>query len=104
MTRQVRFRLPDPVLNTGKFGGWVALDPADLRRTYAVWWEPGYQHLRLHAWLANDLPFWGLLAAAVELEVRDPEQTPYCARSSAPELNRVLTEVWPHQDVLATLP
>jgi len=97
-----------PVKLTGgfsaTFGVWVALDPADLQRTFAVWSRPEYQNLRLQGWLANALPAWGLLAAPVELEVRDPEQTPYCAESTDPKLAKVLTEIWPHQDVLAELP
>ncbi|MEV4540740.1 DUF2199 domain-containing protein [Micromonospora echinaurantiaca] len=97
-----------PVKLTGgfraTFGVWVALDPADLQRAFAIWSGPEYQNLRLQGWLANALPSWGLLAAPVELEVRDPEQTPYCAESPDPELAKVLTEVWPHQDVLAKLP
>ncbi|MGC4760556.1 DUF2199 domain-containing protein [Micromonospora trifolii] len=97
-----------PVKLTGgfsaTFGVWVALDPADLQRASAVWWEPEYQNLRLQGWLANALPIWGLQAAPVELEVRDPEQTPYCAQSSDPGLAKVLAEIWPHEDVLPTLP
>ena len=97
-----------PVKLTGDFsatfGVWIALDPADLQRAFAVWSEPEYQNLRLHGWLANALPVWGLLAAPVDLEVRDPEQTPYCGHSSDPELAKVLADVWPHGNVLANLP
>ncbi|MEV4282176.1 DUF2199 domain-containing protein [Actinoplanes xinjiangensis] len=97
-----------PVKLTGDFsatfGVWVAVDPADLKRACAVWSEPEYQDLRLRGRLANALPLWGLLSAPVELEVRDPEQTPYCASSSDPGLAKVLAEVWPHEDVLPAVP
>lgn len=97
-----------PVKLTGDFsvtfGVWVAVDPAELQRAASVWSAPEYQDLRLQGWLANELPVWGLLSAPVELAVRDPEQTPYCAVSSDPGLAGVLTEVWPHEDVLPHVP
>ncbi len=146
--RQVRFRLPDAVLDTRRqhrvrgawlshanpdasvmmqvpgvgafvrallpvkltggfsvtFGVWVALGPADLQRAVGVWWETEYRNLRLQGSLANALPVWGLQAPPVELEVRDPEQTPYCAHSSDPGLAKLLAEIWPHEDVLPKLP
>jgi hypothetical protein len=97
-----------PVRLTGgytvTFGVWAAIHPDDLQRAFAVWWEPGYADLRLDGILANSVKPWGLLYAPVSLEVRDPGHTPYCAASSDPELSRVLTDEWPHEDVLAALP
>jgi hypothetical protein len=97
-----------PVRLTGgytvTFGVWVAIHPGDLQRVFAVWWEPEYADLRLDGFLANSVEPWGLLAAPVSLEVRDPEQTPYCSASSDPELSRVLADEWPHEDVLTALP
>src|SRR2546423_14679769 len=43
---------------------------------------------------------WGLLAAPVSAVVRDPNHTPYCVSSPEPMLARVLTEEWPHEDLL----
>jgi hypothetical protein len=83
---------------------WVAVQPDDLHRAFAVWWEPGYADLRLDGILANSVKPWGLLYAPVSLEVRDTEHTPYCSASSDPELSRVLADEWPHEDVLAVLP
>jgi hypothetical protein len=146
--RQVRFRLPDPVLTTpaqekapgawmshdsaersvmmqipplGAFvrallpvsltggyavtyGVWVGIDPRELQRAFAVWWEPEYENLRLDGVLANAIQPWGLLGAAVSLDVRDPQYTPYCSSSPDPRLSRVLTEQWPHDDILGSLP
>ena len=42
----------------------------------------------------------GLLAAPVSLVVRDPEQAPYCAASPDPLLSQVITEQWPHTDII----
>lgn len=89
---------------TVTFGVWVAIHPDDLQRAFAVWWEPEYASLRLDGFLANVVKPWGLLAAPVTLEVRDPEQTPYCSASSDPELSRLLADKWPHESVLAALP
>jgi hypothetical protein len=46
----------------------------------------------------------GTLAAPVTLTVRDPQQTPYCSQSQDPTLSQVLTDQWPHEDILNTLP
>ncbi|HMM96806.1 DUF2199 domain-containing protein [Phycicoccus sp.] len=146
--RNVRFRLPDPVLqlpdrddgegvwkseadpsravmmmvpNLGgflralfpvhlsggdavTFGVWVGVHPDDLKRAYDVWWDAGYPKLSVSGRLANALPGWGLVGAAVDLEVVDPKATPYCVRSSDAELSSVLTDEWDREDVLARLP
>jgi hypothetical protein len=78
--------------------------PRDLQRAFAVWWQPEYAGLRLDGFLANAVQPWGLLATPVSLVVRDPDQTPYCAGSPDPLLARVLTEQWPHADIIDALP
>ena len=90
--------------HTITFGVWVGINPRELQRVFAVWWEPEYRHLRLDGALANSIPPWGLLAAPVTLIVRDPEQTPCCSESQDPSLSRVLTDQWPHEDILEALP
>lgn len=97
-----------PVRLTGEhtvtYGVWVAIDPQDLQRTFAIWWEPEYQDLRLDGFLANSIQPWGLLAAPVTLTVRDPQQTPYCSGSRHAQLAQVLSNQWPHDDILDSLP
>ena len=97
-----------PVKLTGEhtvtYGVWVAIDPRQLQRVFAVWWTPEYQDLRLDGLLANSIRPWGLLAAPVSLAVRDPQQTPYCSASTDQQLSRVLSEQWPHEDILDSLP
>jgi hypothetical protein len=85
-------------------GPWAGVHPNDLQRDFRVGWEPEYEDLRVEGALANPIPAWGLLAAPVTWAVNDPEHTPYCVRSSDHMLSRVLGEVWPHKDVLETLP
>lgn len=97
-----------PVRLTGgftvTFGLWLGVHPDDLQRAVALWWEPDYPTLRLDGVLANAIPPWGLLGEPVEAGVRDPDETPYCERSTSHDLARVLNDEWPHEDVLAALP
>ena len=90
--------------HTVTFGVWVAVHPDDLRRAFAVWWEPAYVDLRIDGYLANRIEPWGLLAAPVSLEVRDPDQTLYCSASSDSDLSQVLGSEWPHEEILSRLP
>lgn len=90
--------------HTVTYGVWVAVDPRELQRAFAVWWEPAYTDLRLDGALANVIQPWGLLGAPVNLAVRDPGQAPYCSASQDPELFRVLNDQWPHEAILDSLP
>jgi hypothetical protein len=85
------------------FGVWLAINPAVLPSVMDVWWEPEYRDLQLTGRLANAIEPWGLLAAPVEAGVRDPEETPYCERSSHELLDRVLHDEWPHDMVLGAI-
>lgn len=146
--RNIRFRLPDPVLDlaegdetdgvwkseadpnravmmtaptlggfirallpvhlhggeTVTFGVWVGVHSEDLKRAYDLWWDPAYPNLKLSGRLANALPQWGLLAAPVELEVVDPDATPYCVSSSDATMAAVLTSLWDRDEVHSHLP
>ena len=97
-----------PITLTGRhtvtYGVWVAIDPRQLQRVFAIWWRPEYEDLRLDGLLANSIRPWGLLAAPVSLAVRDPQQAPYCSASTDQLLSRVLSEQWPHEDILDSLP
>jgi hypothetical protein len=70
---------------------------------FAAWWESEYRDLRITGWLANAIPPWGVLAAPVEVVVRDPDETPYCDRSADPQLDRVLRDEWPDDVVLTAV-
>jgi len=89
--------------HTLTYGLWLAIHPTDLQSTFAAWWEPNYQDLRLTGWLGNAVQPWGLLGAPVVAVVRDPNNTPYCESSSDETLSRVLTEEWNHDLVLGAL-
>jgi hypothetical protein len=97
-----------PVRLTGGFtvtyGVWIAVSADDLKQAYDVWWDLSYGDLRLDGFLANGIEPWGLVGSHVSLTVADPEETPYCIESSNDGLSAVLTDEWPHELVLSTLP
>lgn len=86
------------------FGVWLAVSPDDLQHAFRIWWEPQYRDLRLHGFLGNRLPVWGLLGAPAIAAVLHDDQTPYIVESPHDGLSRVLTEQWPHEELLAALP
>lgn len=86
--------------HTLTYGVWLGIHPDDLQSIHSLWWEPEYRDLRVTGRLANAIPPWGLLGAAVEAVVRDVDQTPYCDRSDHPDLHRVLHDEWPHEPIL----
>lgn len=99
-----------PIKLTGGFtltiGTWLAIDPARLHEVWECWWTDAYRDLVLEGYLANAIEPWGeaVLGAAATASVRDPEQIPYVRSSPEPNLDRVLTTEWPHEDILAALP
>jgi hypothetical protein len=90
--------------HTVTFGVWIGVHPDELQRAFAIWWEPEYVDLWLDGRLANALPGWGLLATQVDAAVLNVDETPYVVRSSDPTLDRVLSDEWPHDEVLSRLP
>lgn len=90
--------------NRVTFGAWLGVDPAELGRASAVWWQPEYAGLEFEGRLANALPGWDLLAAPAQAAVLNPDETPYIVSSTDHEFNHVLCDQWPHQDVLDRLP
>ena len=86
------------------FGTWLAIDPREgaLRSIFEIWWDDvRYAQLTLSGWLANAIPPWGLLGAAVRTEVRDVNQTPYCADSDDDTFAHVLTDTWDRVEILS---
>lgn len=89
---------------TATYGIWVEVSPEDFKRVHRVWFKPAYADLTIEGSLANELQPWGISGTQVGLVVKNPDEIPYCATSADPRLARVLTEVWPAEDVLPTLP
>lgn len=99
-----------PVRLTGgytmTYGAWLGVHPDDLKHAYEVWLSPAYTTLRLEGRLANGLPPWedATFGRPLSASVRDADEAPYAAGSDDAFLRRVLTEEWPHDEVLAGLP
>ena len=102
-------RILVPVRLTGgytvTFGAWLGVHPDDLRRAYDAWWTPDYRELRLSGVLANGLPPWEerTYRKPLDAAVLDPDRVPYAATSPDVEMQRVLSEEWPHELILKAL-
>jgi hypothetical protein len=97
-----------PVQLTGgytvTFGAWVGVPPEEAKHAFDVWWTPAYSSLDIEGRLANALPGWDVFGAPVRLVVRNVEETPYCDSSTDEVMAGVLSDVWSHDAVLASLP
>ena len=97
-----------PVRLTGgysvTFGVWVGVAHEEMLRAHDVWFAQSYSGLVLEGYLANKVAPWSVLGAPVRLEVRNPDETPYCVSSPDSELSGVLGNTWDHEPVLAALP
>ncbi|HEX8768135.1 MAG TPA: DUF2199 domain-containing protein [Jatrophihabitans sp.] len=102
----VRVLLPITLIggDTLTFGIWLGVAPEDFHRAFAQWWAPTYPDLVLEGHIANDVQPWGLLARPGCAVVRNPQATPYLARSTDSLTEQVLTRHWPHDEVLDALP
>ena len=102
-------RILVPVHLTGgytvTFGAWLGVHPDDVRRAYEVWHTDSYKDLELNGRLANVLPPWEseTIARPLRAAVRDPESVPVAVDSSDEFLRRVLTEEWPHEEILGAI-
>ena len=86
------------------FGLWLEIHPDDVKRVFGQWWEPTYGTLTFDGRLANRLPVWDLYGTPASAKVVEEDETPYIVASESAELTRVLTDEWPHEDVLPALP
>jgi hypothetical protein len=91
---------------TVTFGVWLTVESETLHNAWQVWHEPEYSDLRIAGELANALPPWGdqVLGKHVRTEVRDPNAIPYVCGTHDPLVARILTDEWPHDQVLPHLP
>ena len=95
-----------PIRLTGGFsltvGTWLAINPALLRSVWETWETTAYSTMVLEGFLANKIPPWGasVLGAPTTAVVRDPSQNPYLSSSPQPDLNAVLSNEWPHNEIL----
>jgi hypothetical protein len=83
------------------FGTWLECDSEDFRKAWQTWNFPDYANLEVEGFVANKIEPWGEFPhALVKATVRDMEQVPYLTSSDNELIGRVLTETWPHADVL----
>jgi hypothetical protein len=84
------------------FGTWVKVDPEVFRDAWRTWNVPEYADLAFDARLANRMEPWQpTLLTIVKARVNDVDQVPYLVESPNELGARILTETWPHAEVLA---
>jgi hypothetical protein len=90
---------------TVTFGAWLGVHPDDLRRAYEIWFKPEYAQLELDGVLANMLPPWEeqTYRHPLRVAVRDPDEVPWAVGSTDADLQRILTDEWSHDFVLAAV-
>ena len=88
------------------FGAWIGVHPEVLEWAIEIEDGPDYADFGFEGVLANRLPPWGSVTFGklVEAEVLELDSIPYVTGSADPELARILTTEWPHDDVLYVLP
>ncbi len=90
---------------TVTFGAWLGVHPDDVRRAHEVWESPDYSTLELDGRLANMLPSWEeqSYGRPLRARVRHVDEVPYAVESADADLQRILTDEWPHESVLAAI-
>jgi hypothetical protein len=87
------------------YGTWLAINPAELTSVWERWSTDAYRDLRLDGFLANAIPPWGekVLGSPATASILDPNQFPYIVGSQSTSLDRVLSDVWPHEEILSAV-
>jgi hypothetical protein len=90
---------------TVTFGAWLGVHPDDLKRAYELWWTDEYSALKLEGRLANMLPPWEseTYTRPLTARTRNVDEAPYAQSSTDAFMQRVLTDEWPHEFVLAAV-
>lgn len=82
-------------------GTWLEVQAEDFRTAWQTWNFPEYADLALEGYVANEMEPWKKFPhALVKATVHDMAQVPYLTSSESEVFTRILTETWPHPDVL----
>jgi hypothetical protein len=83
------------------FGTWLEIDNEDFRTAWQTWNFPEYKNLEIEGYVANEIePFGKFPHALVKATVRELEQVPYLTSSDNEVFTKLLSETWPHAEVL----
>ena len=84
------------------FGTWAQVDPEPFRDAWQTWNAPEYKDLDFKFGLGNKIEPWETsLRTHMRAVVKDIDQVPFVVDSPTELGTRILTEVWPHAEVLA---
>jgi hypothetical protein len=82
-------------------GTWLECHAEDFRKAWQTWNFPEYADLEIEGYVGNEMEPWKKFPhALVKATVRDMAQVPYLTASQNEVFTRILTETWPHADVL----
>jgi hypothetical protein len=90
--------------HTVTYGVWIRADEATVHHAHAEWHAATYSDLVINGRLANELAPWEVHGAEVTARPRTTNEIPYVDFSTNSSMTAVLTQVWPHDLVLPTLP
>lgn len=83
------------------FGTWLEVDNEDFRAAWQSWNFPEYKDLVLEGYLANKIAPWGATPhEMVKAIVRDMDQVPIVDSCHDPDIAGMMTNIWPHAEVL----
>jgi hypothetical protein len=83
------------------FGTWLKIDPEVFHAAWNKWNFPEYKDFAFDGLLANRLEPWKpTLRTHVKAKVLDVAQVPFVVESPDPLGTRIITETWPHDEVL----
>jgi hypothetical protein len=83
------------------FGTWVKIEPEAFREAWNRWNFPEYKDFTCNGFLANRMEPWKpTLRTRVTVRVLDFDNVPYVVESSDTLGARIISETWPHAEVL----
>jgi hypothetical protein len=84
------------------FGTWLKVDPEVFSEAWKSWNFTEYKDFAFDGLLANRIEPWqSTLRTHVKARVLDFDKVPYVVESEDPLGTRIITETWPHPEVLA---
>ena len=85
------------------YGLWIRVSPAVAQTIGRVWRTDEYAQLKFDGWLGNSIAPFGLLGAAVRVEVIAPEELPRVVSSESEALQGLLHTASDRSTVMAAL-
>lgn len=84
------------------FGIWLDVGPSVLRLAYDAWDNTDHVGFRMDGRIANSIPPWErrVVGKPALAEGRKLDQLPVVVESPDPLVTQIITEEWPHEQIL----